>query len=1223
MTKKSKKLDKDHRPFRFQSLHERLNNININVVHRIRYHDQLNDLSIKTDGIQISHFHQSLEHWSTLNFSEAFTKLHQQLIPLASSLEQVVYNREQIIDFLRQALLEQNPLVIETLLDLLVQLARDLQGDFYGYYKEYLFGDIINLLLHPNKQQQNEMNTDLLEQVFKCLTYLFKHLWRIMLKDLVNLYELYSKYLFSSSSSTNNAEYIRSFAAESFAYLLRKIENYQSLIDYLFNRTNLTEDELDSLALVFAETCKNVQSTFHSCTKSLLSSLLKKSLEKPLILHSTIQTVYQLLIQHTNKQNISILWNGFMDIYRTIDHEQTHHCSIYRVFYEIFQQFLDSKLINMTGEFLTMVRRNSDEEFFKLHYETVWKWIQQYPINQEMIDIYFRFLEQTPAKLLHEEVRKIFQTEFYEKLPPKFSTIVWNSWLNQEEIIEYLVDYLIIQRKKFNMIFSLEDTNESIDEKVKNLKRKTHFLSPEKIPSQVFQSIETFIHKIFSNLANDQNLLNGQIWRALILLHSLPTTNLLVTNEHLNQLSSLILNRSLSSPTISITLLEFISHSHSFSTSFWYSILQNNIESEWYLLTTRIAFLLLRPTADHYEKFLQLLKRNLSSFNPQIRLLTLYILSSFLSDSNHPIFHCLACEQSPLNVYEYRTKIIHLQKLSVDFLVLNKHSSSFDLTMFYLLGVLSTNFTPLWAITIELLGSYGKKAIEHIGHAYFWSIFQEKFQLIKEQKSIVISPEPMPLISTHLENDTPNPSIDLIQYRINLFQILTNFPQECEQKTKILLPIIFDFFTEEYYDHLLALGLFASHPSTYQISPFTSKRLSKKFSIKTLENILQLLKQFHHPHQWFEPTRLYFFYIRLLLSTDNSIQQLAYHCLLTCHSIPQSKIHSDFLPYSDSILPVFTPTTCRKTLHHLIHGVLLEENLSDSIKEQYAFVLMRILFSKLNAKRSLGSTTRGRKDYLELNRKYLFQFLITFASKEFYRSAFHYFIQLLLEPFHDELFSSSTNDYLNIFEKKISSIAPSNSYEIFLKYIQHSLLLLKTFLSKLKVYIENEIDSIIKFYILTIKLVDSLAHRIDPTVDDEGKKIRSLCKRLRSMSYKGLQTIFQLFDQDDRPIFSRNLLDDLWLCCVKQTYLDDLVHRHKSREDLVHVLKLTMIWTSTTILKKQTFDERKDAKDLIGCFIDLLKENITYENKQLIIDIVWNIMQIDRKCEKDFVEESF
>ncbi|CAF3553762.1 unnamed protein product, partial [Rotaria sp. Silwood2] len=71
---------------------------------------------------------------------------------------------------------EQNPLIIETLLDIIVQLAHDLQSDFYNYYKQYLFIDIINLLINSNKKPQNEVNTQLLEHLFQCLTYLFKYL---------------------------------------------------------------------------------------------------------------------------------------------------------------------------------------------------------------------------------------------------------------------------------------------------------------------------------------------------------------------------------------------------------------------------------------------------------------------------------------------------------------------------------------------------------------------------------------------------------------------------------------------------------------------------------------------------------------------------------------------------------------------------------------------------------------------------------------------------------------------------------------------------------------------------------------------------------------------------------------------------------------------------------------------------------------------------------------
>ena len=538
--------------------------------------------------------------------------------------------------------------------------------------------------------------------------------------------------------------------------------------------------------------------------------------------------------------------------------------------------------------------------------------------------------------------------------------------------------------------------------------------------------------------------------------------------------------------------------------------------------------------------------------------------------------------------------------------------------MYYLLGLLCSNFTPLWSICIDLVGSYGKKALEHIGHVYFWSIFHEKFQWIQQRHALQTSRDEItdPLVDEYLqckdeqEYEINEETIDYIQYRLNLFQILNHFPNECEQKTRVLLPIIFDFFSDEYYDHLLSLGLFGQHYSSYIIeSPNKiTKRLSRKFSVKTLESILNLLKQFHHWQQWSEPQRLYQFYVRLLLSSDTQVQQLAFQCLLNCTPLAQSTLQSEFHSHSEKIMPLFQPSTCRKTFHELIQGVLLDSTVSETLKSQFAFILIRVLYSKLNEKRSLGSTTRGRKDYLELNRKYLFQFLVTFASNELYQSHFLFFLQLILEPFAEELFDEQ---WLNIFQRKISTHVEDDrltSYEVFIKYLQHSLSLLKTFVVKLGVYIQQQIDYVLRFYILTIKFVDSLSHQKFTTDESiQAKKVRTLLKRLRSMSYRGLQAIFDLFDHSEVNVFKKDLVDDLWRCCVRESYLVP----HRSREDIVHVLKLAVVWSRTPYLRQVILGDRQDAKDLVHYSIELLSDNIADGNKQLIIEFVWNLTQID------------
>ena len=64
---------------------------------------------------------------------------------------------------------------------LVVQMARDLQSDFYVYF-EVILPVLVELL------QVYHHDVSILEQVFSCLSYLFKFLWRAMLADIKNVY---------------------------------------------------------------------------------------------------------------------------------------------------------------------------------------------------------------------------------------------------------------------------------------------------------------------------------------------------------------------------------------------------------------------------------------------------------------------------------------------------------------------------------------------------------------------------------------------------------------------------------------------------------------------------------------------------------------------------------------------------------------------------------------------------------------------------------------------------------------------------------------------------------------------------------------------------------------------------------------------------------------------------------------------------------------------------
>jgi U3 small nucleolar RNA-associated protein 20 len=140
-------------------------------------------------------------------------------------------------------------------------LSRDLQNDFYAYFPR-VFAAITELL--------DTQNTDIIEWSFQSLSFLFKFLWRYMLKDLHNVYELYSP-LFSESRK----EYIRNFAAESFAFLMRKIVDKNDLFDFLIVRLINHPEESKGISQLIFGMFRGIKNQFNACTERV-SSFLKQ-----------------------------------------------------------------------------------------------------------------------------------------------------------------------------------------------------------------------------------------------------------------------------------------------------------------------------------------------------------------------------------------------------------------------------------------------------------------------------------------------------------------------------------------------------------------------------------------------------------------------------------------------------------------------------------------------------------------------------------------------------------------------------------------------------------------------------------------------------------------------------------------------------------------------------------------------------------------------------------
>lgn len=111
---------------------------------------------------------------------------------------------------------------------LIVALAKDLRQEFYPHFLP-IYEKLVPLI--------SITDADLIEKTFQCLAYLFKFLWRYLARNLPIVFESLLPLL--SSSKPN---YINNFAAQSFAFVARKVKDQMFLIKTILKSLKKNRD---------------------------------------------------------------------------------------------------------------------------------------------------------------------------------------------------------------------------------------------------------------------------------------------------------------------------------------------------------------------------------------------------------------------------------------------------------------------------------------------------------------------------------------------------------------------------------------------------------------------------------------------------------------------------------------------------------------------------------------------------------------------------------------------------------------------------------------------------------------------------------------------------------------------------------------------------------------------------------------------------------------------
>lgn len=119
---------------------------------------------------------------------------------------------------------------------LVVALCKDLQKEFYEYF-EGIFDACIELL--------NVKSPDVIEWSFVCLAYIFKYLWRPLVKDIDKVFKRLIVLL-----DENVPDYIHNFASESFAFVARKVRDREKFFDIIIKSSESGTDVSFSISLL-------------------------------------------------------------------------------------------------------------------------------------------------------------------------------------------------------------------------------------------------------------------------------------------------------------------------------------------------------------------------------------------------------------------------------------------------------------------------------------------------------------------------------------------------------------------------------------------------------------------------------------------------------------------------------------------------------------------------------------------------------------------------------------------------------------------------------------------------------------------------------------------------------------------------------------------------------------------------------------------------------------
>ncbi|XP_054298959.1 small subunit processome component 20 homolog isoform X2 [Pongo pygmaeus] len=847
---------KTENTYRFLTFAERLGNVNIDIIHRI-------DRTASYEEEVETYFFEGLLKWRELNLTEHFGKFYKEVIDKCQSFNQLVYHQNEIVQSLKTHLQVKNSFAYQPLLDLVVQLARDLQMDFYPHFPEF-FLTITSIL--------ETQDTELLEWAFTSLSYLYKYLWRLMVKDMSSIYSMYSTLL------AHKKLHIRNFAAESFTFLMRKVSDKNALFNLMFLDLDKHPEKVEGVGQLLFEMCKGVRNMFHSCTGQAVKLILRKlgpvtetETQLPwMLIGETLKNMVKSTVSYISKEHFGTffecLQESLLDLHTKVT--KTNCCESS----EQIKRLLETYLILAKHGSGTKITTPAD--VCKVLSQTLQVASLSTSCWETLLDVISALIlgenVSLPETLIKETIEKIFESRFEKHLIfsfsevmfamkqfeqlflPSFLSYIVNCFLIDDALVKdkalAILAKLILNKaapptagsmaiEKYPLVFSTQMVGSYIKQKKTRSKGRNeqfpvldHLLSIIKLPpnkdttylSQSWAALVVLPHIRPLEKEKVIPLITGFIEALFMSIDkgSFGKGNLFVLCQAVNTLLSL----EESSELLHLVPVERVKN----------LVLTFPLEPSVLLLADlyyqRLALCGCKGPLSQ-EALMELfpkLQANISTGVSKIRLLTIRILNHFdvqlpesmeddgLSERQSVFAILRQAELVPATVNDYREKLLHLRKLRHDVVQTAVPDGPLqEVPLRYLLGMLYINFSALWDPVIELISSHAHE----MENKQFWKVYYEHLEKaathaekelqndMTDEKSIgdesweqTQEGDVGALYHEQLALKTDcRERLDHTNFRFLLWRALTKFPERVEPRSRELSPLFLRFINNEYY----------------------------------------------------------------------------------------------------------------------------------------------------------------------------------------------------------------------------------------------------------------------------------------------------------------------------------------------------------------------------------------------------------------------------------------